>query len=215
MSSWDALLFVHCHVKFGQNQVDVPRNILLWVFLLIWMPTPMKQRQTVLVWQCFYTAQSWLYTVPSMSYTAMSYTVRWHVNSRKSKIWLYIHLCSRGQLQVSVIGFIPLRKTGKCLATTVHEQCVVTEHVGWAERMRRMAGKMVGVMMMHKLSVHNRNKAAVIHHPEAQGLANWKRAPLQRRSRQIGAMTSEIEGPLQSGPRSLLRSVYCVVCLYV
>ena len=38
--------------------------------------------------------------------------------------------------------------------------------------MRRMAGKMVGVMMMHKLSVHNRNEAAVIHHREAQGLAN-------------------------------------------
>jgi len=38
--------------------------------------------------------------------------------------------------------------------------------------MRRMAGKLDGEMMMHKWSVHNRNEAAVIHHPEAQGLAN-------------------------------------------
>ena len=35
-----------------------------------------------------------------------------------------------------------------------------------------MAGKMVGVTMMRKSSVHNRNEAAVTHHPEAQGLAN-------------------------------------------
>ncbi len=77
--------------------------------------------------------------------------------------------------------------------------------------MRRMGGRLVGVMMTLTLPVPSKDLAAATHHLEGQVLASLKRAHLPRRSLPIGAMTSD---GVALGLNNLSEGcVYCV-CIF-